>query len=113
MSTELVMLALLMGLVTYPTRALPMLAPGLDRLPSLLLAYLRLVGPAVLAALAAVAVAVVLDSARQPSFHLGIEWLAVGLCVLIVSRWKNLLAGLVLGALLVAVLRATGIVPLP
>lgn len=113
MSTALVGLALLMGLVTFPTRALPLLAPGLDRLPPLLLAYLRLVGPAVLAALAAVAVAVVLDADRSPSFHLGVEWLAVAACVLIVNRWKNLLAGLVAGALLVAVLRAAGIVPLP
>lgn len=113
MSTELVGLALLMGLVTYPPRALPMLAPGLDRLAPLLLAYLRLVGPAVLAALAAVAVAVALDSDRKASFHLGVEWLAVAICVVIVVRWRSLLAGLIVGAGLVAILRALGIVPLP
>ena len=52
MSTDLVFLALLMGAVTYPWRAIPMLAPGFDRLPALAIDYLRLVGPAVLAALA-------------------------------------------------------------
>lgn len=113
MSTALVGLALLMGLVTYPSRALPLLAPGLDRLPPIVLEYLRLVGPAVLAALAAVAAAVVLDSDRHASFHVGVEWLAVALCVVIVVRWKSLLAGLVVGAGLVAFLRALDAVPLP
>ena len=113
MSTDLVLLALLMGLVTYPSRAIPLLAPGIDRLPPRFLAYLRLVGPAVLGALAAVAVTVVLDADRRASFHVGIEWLAVALCVLIVWRWRSLLGGLVAAAVLVAVLRATNVVPLP
>ena len=113
MSTDLVWLALLMGLATYPSRAIPLLAPGIDRLPPRLLAYLRLVGPAVLAALAAVAVTVVLDAERRASFHVGIEWLAVALCVAIVWRWRSLLGGLVVSAVLVAVLRALNVVPLP
>lgn len=113
MSTELVGLALLMGLVTFPSRAIPLLAPGIDRLPPTILAYLRLVGPAVLAALAAVSVTVQLGPAREPSFHVGAEWLAVAICVAIVWRWRNLLAGLVVAAFLVAVLRATGVAPLP
>ena len=113
MSTALVGLALLMGLVTYPWRAIPLLAPGLDRLPPLLLAYLRLVGPAVLAALAAASAGVVLGPNREPSFHVGVEAIAVLVCVLIVGRWKNLLVGLVVSAALVAILRAAGIVPLP
>ena len=46
MSIELVGLALLMGLVTYPSRALPLLAPGIERLPAAAIEYLRLVGPA-------------------------------------------------------------------
>ena len=66
-----------------------------------------------LAALAAVAAAVVLDSDRHASFHVGVEWLAVALCVVIVVRWKSLLAGLVVGAGLVAILRALDAVPLP
>ena len=113
MSTQLVGLAMLMALATYPWRAIPLLAPGIDRMPPLLLAYLRLVGPAVLAALAAASVAVHLGPGRVPSFHLGIDWLAVILCVAIVVRFRNLLAGLVVAAGLVALLRALGVVPLP
>jgi branched-subunit amino acid transport protein len=90
-----------------------LLAPGIDRLPTLLLAYLRLVGPAVLAALAAASVSVVLGPNREPSFHIGVEWLAVAVCVAIVVRFRNLLAGLVAAAVLVAVLRAFEIAPLP
>ncbi len=54
LSTNLVWLALLMAAVTYPARAIPLLVPGMRRLPSALLTYLQLVGPAVLASLAAV-----------------------------------------------------------
>jgi hypothetical protein len=49
----------------------------MERLPPTVLAYLRLVGPAVLATLAAVGVMVVLDEGRRASFHVGIEWVAV------------------------------------
>ena len=49
MSGDLVLLAVLMGAVTYPSRALPLLAPGIERLPPRALLYLRLVGPTVLA----------------------------------------------------------------
>ena len=112
MSTELVGLALLMGLATYPWRVIPLLAPGIDRLPPLVMAYVRLVGPAVLGALAAVAVTIVLDEDRRPSFHVGVEWLAVGLCMAIVLRSRSLLAGLVVAAGLVAVLRALGVATL-
>ena len=53
MTLPLIVLWLLMWAVTYPSRAVPMLAPGIERLPSRALLYLRLVGPAVLAAIAA------------------------------------------------------------
>jgi len=112
-SVVLVPLAILMGLVTYPWRAVPLLAPGIHRLPARLQDYLRLVGPAVLAALAAVDTMVVLDKARHPSFHVGPEWLAVGLCLLVVALRRSLLVGLVLAAVLIAVLRAVGMAPLP
>jgi branched-subunit amino acid transport protein len=109
---DLVPLALLMGLVTYPSRALPLLAAGAGRLPPRVLAYLRLVGPAVLAALAAVNTVVVVetlpDGTRVPSFHVGIEWLAVGAAVAIVAWRKNLLLGIVAAVVLVAVARAAG-----
>lgn len=109
MSVELVGLAVLMGLVTYPSRALPLLAPGIERLPPRVLGYLGLVGPSVLAALAAVNVMVAVDAARHPSFHVGIEWASVGLCIAIVLWRRNLLLGLILGVGLAAVVRALGV----
>ena len=102
-------LAFLMGLATYPFRAIPMLVPGFDRLPEALRLYLRLVGPAVLAALAAVDTVVVKSAEGRPSFHVGIEWVAVALCIAIVALRKSLLIGLVVAAALVAIARATGI----
>ncbi|HSO28851.1 MAG TPA: AzlD domain-containing protein [Candidatus Sulfomarinibacteraceae bacterium] len=108
MTTDLVWLAVLMGAVTYPSRALPLLAPGMHRLPIRVQEYLRLVGPAVLATLAAVNVMVALDPERHPSFHIGIEWLAVGACVVLVAARRGLLVGLVAAAALAALARASG-----
>jgi branched-subunit amino acid transport protein len=112
-STALIPLAVLMGLVTYPFRAVPLLAPGFERLPQRVRLYLRLVGPSVLAALAAVNTMVTRDADRNPVFHLGPEWLAVGLCILVVAVRRNLLIGLVLAAGSIAVLRALGLATLP
>ena len=106
MSLELVGLAVLMAAVTYPSRALPLLAPGIERLPPVVLEYLRLVGPAVLAALAAVNTFVAVDEAGRGNFHVGIEWLAVGLCIAIVAWRRNLFIGLVAAVVLAAVARA-------
>jgi branched-subunit amino acid transport protein len=108
MSVTLVGLAILMGAVTYPSRALPLLAPGFQRLPPRVLEYLRLVGPAVLAALAAVNATIVLDAARHASFHVGVEWLAVAVSVIGVLWRRNLLVGLVAAVVLVAALRGAG-----
>ena len=113
MSTELIPLAVLMGLATYPFRAVPFLAPGFERLHGRVRLYLRLVGPSVLAALAAVNTMVVTDADRQPLFHVGPEWLAVGLCILVVALRRSLLIGLVLAAGSIAVLRALGLATLP
>ena len=113
LSTALIPLAIVMGLVTYPWRAIPLLAPGIHRLPPTVQAYIRLVGPAILASLAAVNTMVVLDAVRHPSFHVGVEWLAVGLCAVVVVARRGLLTGLILAAVLVAVLRAMGLAPLP
>ena len=113
MSTELVLLAVLMFAVTYPTRALGLLTPGLDRLPRLAFDYLQLVGPAVLAAIAAVNVIVVTDDAGTPSFHIGVEWLAVLVCMAITAWRKNLLLGLVVAVGIVIVARATGLAAIP
>ena len=62
MSVDLVGLAFLMFLVTYPSRALGLLAPGSTACRSRVLDYLQLVGPAVLTAIAAVSVIVVTDA---------------------------------------------------
>jgi branched-subunit amino acid transport protein len=113
-STELIPLAVLMGLATYPFRAVPLLAPGFERLPERVRLYLRLVGPSVLAALAAVDTMVMTDADRHhPSFHVGPEWIAVGLCILVVALRRSLLIGLVLAAGSIALLRALGLATLP
>ena len=113
MSTSLVILAVLMFAVTYPSRALGLLTPGLDRLPRWAFDYLQLVGPAVLAALAAVNVMVVVDADGAPSFHVGIEWVAVLACLVLVAWRRNLLLGLVVAVAIVAIARAAGIAELP
>lgn len=107
MNSGLVLLAVLMAAATYPSRALPLLAPGIDRLPRRALDYLQLVGPAVLAALAAVNVMVALRGDR-PVFHVGVEWLAVIVSVALMAWRKNLLFGLAAGVVLVAVARNLG-----
>jgi branched-subunit amino acid transport protein len=108
-SLTLVALAVLMGAVTYPSRAVGLLAPRMERLPAPLLEYLRLVGPAVLATLAAVNVMVVVDNARHAALHVGIEWAGVTICVALVAWRRNLFVGLVAAMLVVAIARAIGI----
>ena len=113
MSSDLILLAVLMFAVTYPTRAVGLLTPGMQRLPRQAFDYLQLVGPAVLSAIAAVNVMVVTDDAGTPSFHVGIEWLAVLVCLGITAWRKNLLLGLIAAVALVAVARATGLAAIP
>jgi branched-subunit amino acid transport protein len=108
MKTDLVLLAFLMFVVTYPSRALGLLTPGIDRLPQRALEYLQLVGPAVLAALAAVAVMVVSTDAG-PRFHIGLEWLAVGACLGVVAWRRNLFLGLVTAVAIAIAGRAAGL----
>jgi branched-subunit amino acid transport protein len=112
-STALIPLAILMGLATYPFRAIPLLAPGFERLPERAKLYLRLVGPSVLAALAAVDTMVVKSEAGAPAFRIGWEWLAVGLCVAVVGLHRSLLIGLLLAAGSIALLRALGVATMP
>lgn len=113
MSTDLVLLAVLMFAATYPSRALGLLTPGLERLPRAGLDYLQLVGPAVLAALAAVNTVVVVREGQPPAISFGIEWLAVLACLAITAWRKNLLLGLLVAVALVAGARFLGIAPLP
>lgn len=103
----LVPLAFVMWAATYPSRALPMLAPGIERLPKWAVTYLRLAGPAALAALAATGCLLTTDT--PPHIQLGVLPLAVGLCVLVVWRTRLLLAGVVAAVVLVAVARAIGV----
>jgi branched-subunit amino acid transport protein len=113
MSVELIPLAVLMFLVTYPSRALGLLTPWLDRLPRVGFDYLQLVGPAVLASLAAVSVMVATDDAGRPSFHVGIEWVAVLACLAVTAWRRNLLLGLIAAVGIVVIARATGLAALP
>lgn len=109
MTTGLVALALLMAAATYPSRALPLLVPGVDRLPASVLAYLRLVGPATLAALAAVNTLIVDDANGRPSFQLGLSAIAVTLCLVVVAWRKSLVLGVAAAVILAAVARANGL----
>ena len=113
MSTDLVALAVLMFAVTYPSRALGLMTPVLDRLPRLALDYLQLVGPAILAAIAAVSVMTVVSDDGHTSFHVGIEWVGVLVCLIITARTRNLLVGLIVGVVIVAGARAVGLAAIP
>ena len=109
MTDDLVVLALLMGAVTYPWRAIPLLAPGFDRLPPLAVEYLRLVGPAVLAALAAVAILVVTEASGAHRLQVGIELVAIVVAVAVVRWRRNVFLGILTAVLIVAIVRlATG-----
>lgn len=105
MSFRYVGLAVLMLLVTYPSRAVPLLAPGLERLPQWARSYLQLIGPAALAALAATG-AIVTTSGGHRSIDLGVVAVGTLICAAVVAVRKNLLLGLVLAAALVALTRA-------
>jgi branched-subunit amino acid transport protein len=112
MTTNLIVLAILMFVVTYPSRAVGLLTPGLDACRSRLRSPPH-VGPAVLAALAAVSVMVVVDDNDVPSFHVGIEWVAVLVALAIVAWRRNLFLGLVAAVAIVAIARAAGLAEIP
>lgn len=113
MATGLLGLAVLMFAVTYPARAVGLLAPGMDRLPRWAIDYLRLMGPAVLSALAAVNVLVLTDPNGRPVFHVGVEAVAVVVCLALVAWRRNLLVGLICAVALVVAARALGLAPMP
>ena len=111
MSVELVALAVLMAAVTYPSRALPLLLPGVERLPRVVHLYLRLIGPAILASLAAVNARVLVDADGASDLHVGVEGLAVVVAIAVVAWRRNLLLGLAAAVVLVAAARALGLAP--
>jgi branched-subunit amino acid transport protein len=108
-SVELVGLAVLMFAVTYPARAIPLLVPRFEQLPPRALEYLRLVGPAVLGAIAATEV--LIREAPGGGYALALSWDAVAVvaCGSIVAWRRNLALGLLVAVMLIAVLRAAGI----
>jgi branched-subunit amino acid transport protein len=106
MSTGMVGLAILMALATYPFRALPLIVPGVDRLPRLAVLYLRLVGPAILASLAATSVALTETSTGGFGLHPGIEWAAVALSAALVAWRRNPLIGVAAAVALTVLGRA-------
>jgi branched-subunit amino acid transport protein len=108
-STELVLLAVLMAAVTYPSRALPLLAPGIERLPPRALLYLRLVGPAVLASIAASETLVGEAGDGGRAIAAGVVLPCVVLCAVLVAWRRNLFLGLVAAVALAAGLRAAGL----
>jgi branched-subunit amino acid transport protein len=109
MSNQLVLLAILMLAVTYPSRAVPLLLPGVERLPSRALLYLRLVGPAMLASLAAANTFIVAGPGDTWMPHVGVEVLGVLVCLALTVWRRNLFLGLLAGIGLVALLRAAGL----
>ncbi|HEY5496183.1 MAG TPA: AzlD domain-containing protein [Candidatus Limnocylindrales bacterium] len=108
MNVGLVGLALLMFAVTYPSRAIPLLAPAFERLPPRALEYLRLVGPAVLGAIAASQVLLTTGAGGHPTFHVGIDAVAVLACAALVAWRRNLFLGLLVAVVVAAVARALG-----
>jgi branched-subunit amino acid transport protein len=107
-SIELVPLAVLMFAVTYPSRAIGLLNPAIERLPQRALDYLQLVGPAVLAALAAVNVMVATTDGRSV-FVVGLPWLSVLACIAIVAWRRSLFLGLAAAVAIAIAGRAIGL----
>lgn len=107
MSAEYVGLALIMFAFTYPSRAVGLLAPAIERLPRGALDYLQLVGPAVLSALAAVDIMVGVENG-QSVFTVGLPWLSVAACVALVAWRRNLFIGLAAAVLIAIAGRALG-----
>ena len=108
MNLALVGLALLMAAVTYPSRAVPLLAPAFERLPARAHQYRRLDGPAELGAIAASQALLVTGADGHPSIHLGVDALAVVACVALVAWRRNLLLGLLVAVVMTAGVRALG-----
>jgi len=108
MNVGLVGLALLMAAVTYPARAIPLLAPAFERLPPRALEYLRLVGPAVLGAIAASQALLVTGADGRPAVHVGIDAVAVLACAALVAWRRNLFVGLLVAVVVTAAVRAIG-----
>ncbi|HET7472541.1 MAG TPA: AzlD domain-containing protein [Candidatus Limnocylindrales bacterium] len=106
MSTDLVPLAVVMWAVTYPSRAIGLLAPAIDRLPRASLAYLQLVGPAVLGAIATVNT--LFPTPGSTAVSIGIAWVSVAACIAIVAWRRSLFLGLLAAVIIALAGRAAG-----
>jgi branched-subunit amino acid transport protein len=106
-TAEYVPLALIMLAFTYPSRAIGLLNPAIERLPQPALDYLQLVGPAVLTALAAVDVMVGVENGES-YFTIGLPWVSVGACLLLVVWRRNLFIGLAAAVAIALAGRAVG-----
>ena len=107
MSTDLVPLAVLMWAVTYPSRAVGLLAPAIDRLPRRALGYLQLVGPAVLGAIATVGT--LFPTPGSTAVSIGIAWISVPACIAIVAWRRSLFLGLLAAVVIAFAGRAAGL----
>jgi branched-subunit amino acid transport protein len=95
-------LILLMAVVTYATRAVPLLAGGHARLPVWMLGYLRLMAPATLVSLAA---ATLLTEGSALGIGVAAGVLGIGLIA-----WRgSLLLGILVACLTAAAGRAIGL----
>jgi branched-subunit amino acid transport protein len=107
MSTDLVPLAVIMWAVTYPSRAVGLLTPGIHRLPRPALDYLQLVGPAVLAAIAAVNT--LFPTPGSSTIEVGVAWLSVAACIALVAWRRSLFLGLIAAVAIAIVGRLIGL----
>jgi branched-subunit amino acid transport protein len=96
-----------MWAVTYPSRAVGLLAPAIDRLPGPVLDYLQLVGPAVLGAIAIVNT--LFPTPGSSAIAVGTAWVSVAACIAIVAWRRSLFLGLVVAVAVAIVGRAIGI----
>ena len=109
MSWELVLLAVLMGAVTYPSRASPCCRPassGCRRRCSSTSGSSRRRSSPPWPRWARWSSA---GRTARPAFHVGIEWLAVGLAIAIVWWRRNLFLGLLVAVVIAAAGRAVGL----
>ena len=87
---------------TFAARAIPLFAPGVDRLPPIALAYLRMIGPAALGGIAAKEVFL-----RDGVPSVGPEAVAVIAGALVGRLRGSLLFAMVVSVVVVLALRAT------
>ena len=92
------------GIATYLTRVTPLVVSVRGTAPPALRSYLDALPIAIIAALAGAGVAL---PDAQPTH--GAELIAGALAFAIAMRWRNLLAAMIAGVVLAALLRAAGL----